>query len=84
MRVFGRKSLSHVIKECRRKHNAKAMKCIFISYCYDHKDYKFFYPCIHKIFARKCVLFHELVDEGHKEDKYDAWHIPCEYDDVTF
>jgi hypothetical protein len=81
LRVFGRKYFSHVPKEDRRKLDAKAIKCIFIGYSSDHKAYKMFDPNTHKVFASRDVLFHEHVDEGHKVDSYDEWHIPSNYDE---
>jgi len=27
------------------------------------------------------VLFHEHADEGHKVERYDAWHIPYDHDE---
>jgi hypothetical protein len=40
-----------------------------------------FDPYTHKFFASRDVIFHENVDEGHKEDNYDAWHIPYHLDE---
>jgi len=37
-------------KEDRKKIDAKAIKFIFISYCFDHKEYKTFDPSTHKVF----------------------------------
>jgi hypothetical protein len=37
--------------------------------------------CTHKVFSSSDVIFHENVDEGHKADNYDAWHIPYDLDE---
>jgi len=81
LRVFGSKSFSHVPKENRRALNAKAIKWIFIGYSYDHKAYNMIDPGTHKVFVSIDVLFHEHANEEHKVDNYDAWHIPCNYDE---
>ena len=81
LRVFGSKEFSHVFKEDRRKLDAKAINCYFLGCCDDHKTYKIFDPRTHKVFARKDVLFHEHVKEGHKMDNYGAWHILYDYDE---
>lgn len=59
LRIFGSKSFSHVPNEDRRKLDAKAIKCIFVGYYFDHKAYKMFDPSTHKVFASIDVLFHE-------------------------
>ena len=79
--VFGSKAFSHVPKEDRRNLDAKAITCIFTGYYDDHKAYKMFDPSTHKVFASRDVVFHKRVDEGHKVDSSDAWHIPYDYDE---
>jgi len=81
LRIFGSKAFSHVPKEDRRKLDAKAIKCIFIGYCSDHKAYKLFDHCTHKVFTSRDALFNEHANEGHKVDNYDAWNIPYDHDE---
>ena len=42
LRVFGSKAFAHIPKDDRRKLDAKYVKCTFLGYCDDHKEYKLF------------------------------------------
>ena len=44
MRVFGSIAYIHVLKEKRRKLDAKAKKCILVGYSYEQKGYKYYNP----------------------------------------
>jgi hypothetical protein len=66
LRIFGSKVFPHIPKEDRRKLDAKLIKCIFIGYCVDYKDYKMYDPITHKVFASRYVIFHEYVDAIQK------------------
>jgi hypothetical protein len=59
LKVFGCNSFAHISNENRKKLDAKAIKCIFIGYDYEFKEYKLFDPFNHKLFASRDVLFHE-------------------------
>ena len=63
LRVFGCRAFSHISKYERRKLDSKSIKCIFISYCDDHKAYKLYYPRSHKLIASRHVVFHETTNE---------------------
>lgn len=71
LRIFGSRAFAHIPKENRKKLDAKAIKCIFVGYCYDFKAYKTFNPSIHKVFTSIDVIFYEQVDEGNKEISYE-------------
>jgi len=59
LKVFGLKAFSLIPKENRKRLDAKAIKCIFLGYCYEFKAYNFFNPSTHKVFASRDVIFHE-------------------------
>ena len=40
LRFFGCQAFAHIPKDERRKLDAKSIKCIFIGYCDDKKEYK--------------------------------------------
>lgn len=61
LRFFGSKYFSHVQKEDRKKLDSKTIKCIFVGYCTQFKDYKLFNPSTHKVFASRDVVFHEQL-----------------------
>ena len=75
LRVFGSKAFAHIPKTHRKKLDPKAIKCIFVGYGTEFKDYKLFNPESPKIFSSRDVVFHEHVQEG-KDDSDDDWHIP--------
>ena len=83
LRVFGSKAFAHVPKEDRKKLDAKAIKCIFVGYCYEFKAYKLFNPSTHKVFASRDVIFHEQVDKANKDKCYEEWHIPLLIEDIN-
>jgi hypothetical protein len=74
LKVFGCKSFAHILKENRNKLDAKAIKCIFIAYCFEFKAYKLFDPSIHKVFASRDVLFHEKEVGNHDDNSHEEWH----------
>ena len=43
LRIFGSKAFAHVPKEDRKKLDSKAIKCTFVGYFTEFKDYKFFH-----------------------------------------
>ena len=57
LRVFGSKYFPHISKEDRKKLDAKAIKCIFVGYCYDFKAYKMFNPSTHKCLRVEMLSF---------------------------
>jgi hypothetical protein len=59
LRIFGCKDFSHIPKENRKNLYPKAIKCIFIGYCSEFKEYKLFDPSTHKVFVSRDVFFHE-------------------------
>jgi hypothetical protein len=73
LKVFGCKAFAHIPKENRRKLDAKAIKCIFIGYCYEFKAYKLFDPATHKVFASRDVLFHEQEAGNHNDNNHEEW-----------
>jgi hypothetical protein len=72
-KVFGCKAFSHIPKENRRKLDAKAIKCIFIGYCSEFKEYKLFDPATHKVFASRDVLFHQKEAGNHDNNSHEEW-----------
>ena len=76
LRAFGCKYFSHIPKENRKKLDSKAIKCIFVRYCTKFKTYKLFNPSTHKVFVRRDVVFHEMVNDGSHESANEEWHIP--------
>jgi hypothetical protein len=74
LKVFGCKYFAHIPKENRKKLDAKAIKCIFIGYCFEFKAYKLFYPSNHKVFVSRDVLFHEQEAGNHDNNSHEKWH----------
>ena len=75
LRVFGSNTFAHIPKVDRKKLDPKAMKCIFVGYGTEFKEYKLFNLVTHKIFASRDVVFHEQVEEG-KDESNNEWNIP--------
>jgi hypothetical protein len=50
LKVFGCKAFAHIPKENRKKLDAKAIKCVFIGYCYEFKAYKLLILLLTKYF----------------------------------
>ena len=71
LRIFGSKEDCHNPKENRRKLNAKSFKCIFVSYCIDHKAYRMYNSTTHRVFSSRDVIFHEFADDVQVEEKVD-------------
>jgi hypothetical protein len=74
LRVFGSTSFVHILKDARKKLDAKSIKCVFIGYCTDKKTYKLFDPSSHKLFASRDVVFHENADRVDTMNDAYAWH----------
>jgi hypothetical protein len=74
LKVFGCKVFAHIPKENRRKLDAKAIKCNFIGYCSEFKEYKLFDLSTHKVFASRDVLFHEKEAGNHDDNSHEEWH----------
>jgi hypothetical protein len=82
LRIFGCKNFAHIPKENKKKLDAKAIKCIFIRYCSEFKEYKLFDPSTYKVFASRDVIFHEQ-GEGNNEDNNDkGWQVLLEDEEV--
>ena len=72
LRIFGCQVFAHIPKDERRKLDAKLLECVFVGYCTNHKTYKLFHPCPHKLIGSRDVVFHE---HGDTSDTTDQRHI---------
>jgi hypothetical protein len=61
LRIFWYKNFSHIPKENKKKLDDKSIKCIFIGYCSEFKEYKLFDPSTHKVFGGRDLIFHECI-----------------------
>lgn len=61
LKVFGCICFVHVDKSVGSKLDPKALKCIFLGYSPNQKEYKCFHPSTRKNFVSKDVTFHESV-----------------------
>jgi hypothetical protein len=71
LKVFGCKSFSHIPNENRKKLDAKSIKCIFIGYCSEFKEYKLFDHATHKVFSSRDVFFHEQEEGNHDDNSHE-------------
>ena len=66
LRVFGSIAYVHVPKEKRRKLDAKAEKCILVSYSDEQKGYKCYNPSTKQARVSRNVVFDESA----------SWYLP--------
>ena len=66
LRVFGSIAYVHVLKEKRRKLDAKAEKCILVGYSDEQKGYKCYNPCTKQARVSRDVVFDESA----------SWYLP--------
>ena len=66
LRIFGSIVYVHVPKEKRRKLDAKAEKCILVSYSDEQKGYKCYNPRTKEVRVSRYVVFDELA----------SWYFP--------
>ena len=75
LRIFGCRAFAHILKDDRRKLDAKSIECVFVGYCDDHKAYKLFHPSSHRLIASRYVVFHENTDIRNRLNNYDEGMI---------
>jgi hypothetical protein len=71
LKVFGCRAFAHIPKENGKKLDAKAIKCIFIEYCFEFKAYKLFDPSTHKVFVSRDVFFHKQEVGNHDDNSHE-------------
>ena len=59
--MFGCLYFASTIAQTRNKISPRARKCGFISYPFNVRGYKLFYPESHTVFISKDVVFHESI-----------------------
>ena len=66
LRVFGSIAYVHILKEKRRKLDAKAEKCILVGYLDEQKGYKCYNPRTKQVRVSRDVVF----------DEFASWYLP--------
>ena len=66
-------------KRWKNKTWCKIIKCTFIGYCDDQKEYKLFDPNSHRLLASRDMVFHENVNEDDKMNNTGVWRDIANY-----
>lgn len=67
IRIFGSIAYAHIVKEFRKKFDAKSKKCIFVGYQGDSKNYRLYDLTSDRVITSRDVIFNETIDNVKSE-----------------